>query len=131
MLHRPRRTAVRVDDLNRLRPRRRRHGAHIRSHQPSLGTPASATHSPPGDGKTKEHRSTQATSPSSKLYKLVYDFIEANEGKFQIIAVDHADFDEPWFRDSIIEYWRGGDEKLIPAEWVEKHAKATKEHIVG
>jgi len=90
--------------------------------QPSQG------HYPSAMAKQNEEAPVDADDAAvSRLYRLMYDFVEANEGKFQIIVVDHADFDEPWFRDSIVEYWRGGDEKLIPAEWVAKYAKTTPE----
>jgi hypothetical protein len=35
---------------------------------------------------------------------------------FQTIVLDHADENEQWFQDSVIERWRHG-EKLIPEDW--------------
>lgn len=52
-----------------------------------------------------------------KLYKMMYDEVAELEGQLQIIAFDHADFEDPWFRDSIIETWRDGN-ALIPREWI-------------
>lgn len=52
------------------------------------------------------------------LYRQMHTFVEKNAGKFQVIVVDHADFNEKWFRDSIVRYWRGDNEKLIPAAWI-------------
>lgn len=57
------------------------------------------------------------------LYEQMYKFVGDNEGKFQVIVVDHADFNEPWFRDSIVRYWRGDNEKLIPASWIRSTEK--------
>lgn len=55
------------------------------------------------------------------LFKKMYDFAAENDGKFQFIAVDHADFEEPWFRSSIVKNWRDqtdGPVGLVPAKWI-------------
>jgi len=52
-----------------------------------------------------------------KLYRLMYDTGASLKGKLQIIVLDHANFDVPWFRDSVIETWRGGN-ALIPITWI-------------
>jgi hypothetical protein len=39
-------------------------------------------------------------------------------GGFQIIVTDHADIPEEWFTNCVVARWRG-DEKLIPADWLE------------
>jgi hypothetical protein len=57
------------------------------------------------------------------LYKKMYDFVEVNKGKFQIIAVDHADFTEEWFTSSVVKDWRDqskGPVGLVPAKWLER-----------
>lgn len=52
-----------------------------------------------------------------KLYKLMYDRVIAHNGQLQIIAFDHADFSEPWFKQSIVDKpWRDGT-ALIPQDW--------------
>lgn len=51
-----------------------------------------------------------------KLYKMMFDVVEASDGQLQIIAFDHADFSESWFQQSIIETWRSGV-ALIPRPW--------------
>lgn len=51
-----------------------------------------------------------------KLYRMMYDVVTQLDGELQIIAFDHADFDDGWFQDSIIETWRDGN-ALIPREW--------------
>lgn len=51
-----------------------------------------------------------------KLYKMMFDVVTELDGQLQIIAFDHADFDEDWFQDSIIETWRD-DVALIPQGW--------------
>jgi len=51
-----------------------------------------------------------------RLYKLTFDVVQELAGSLQVIALDHAGFDEDWFAGSVIERWRGGD-ALIPASW--------------
>jgi Protein of unknown function (DUF3732) len=51
-----------------------------------------------------------------RLYKLMFDVVQELAGSLQVIALDHADFDEDWFAGSVIERWRGGG-ALIPASW--------------
>lgn len=36
---------------------------------------------------------------------------------FQVIVTDHLDIAEPWFKDQVVERWRG-DQKLIPLSWL-------------
>lgn len=52
-----------------------------------------------------------------KLYKLMHDVVAEQDSKLQIIAFDHADFTDQWFRESIIETWRDGT-ALIPQSWI-------------
>lgn len=51
-----------------------------------------------------------------ELYRLMYDVVRQLDGKLQIIALDHADFEDEWFADSVEHRWRGG-ETLIPGSW--------------
>jgi len=51
-----------------------------------------------------------------KLYKMMFDAVTELDGQLQIIAFDHADFNEPWFQESIVEEWRDGN-ALIPSDW--------------
>lgn len=52
-----------------------------------------------------------------RLFKLLYDTAKKMGNRLQIIVLDHADFDEPWFRNSTIESWRDG-KALIPRSWI-------------
>jgi hypothetical protein len=51
------------------------------------------------------------------LYRLMYDEVAAHNGALQLIALDHADFSDEWFQDSVIQRWRQSD-ALIPLEWI-------------
>jgi hypothetical protein len=51
------------------------------------------------------------------LYRLIFDVIEEEEGRFQVIITDHPDFsDDPRFQAAVRERWRNGV-KLIPQDW--------------
>lgn len=64
-----------------------------------------------------------------KLYKMMFDSIEEHDGQLQIIALDHADFADSWFQDSIIDTpWRNGN-ALIPRDWFAQDIAATEMEI--
>lgn len=50
------------------------------------------------------------------MYRLAYDVVQLLNGQFQVIMTDHANIDEPWFQDCVVERWREGH-KLIPSTW--------------
>lgn len=52
----------------------------------------------------------------ARMYKLALDVVQSLSPDFQIIMTDHADINEQWFQDCIVERWRGG-KKLIPPSW--------------
>lgn len=56
-------------------------------------------------------------SNTLKLYEMMHETIAKQKGKLQIIVLDHADFPDSWFKDSVIENWRNGT-ALIPQEWL-------------
>ncbi len=53
-----------------------------------------------------------------ELYKLVHRVVGQLEGRLQVIALDHADFEDEWFADSVVQRWRDG-QALIPQSWYE------------
>lgn len=50
------------------------------------------------------------------MFKLFKSFSKEFAGVFQLIVVDHADYEDEWFRESVVHNWRGGV-KLIPDDW--------------
>lgn len=56
----------------------------------------------------------------SAMFKLMDEVVGSLDGEFQIIVVDHADLQEPWFQERVRHNWRG--EKLIPEAWIERAA---------
>jgi hypothetical protein len=51
-----------------------------------------------------------------RMYSLAYDVVQRLEGQLQIIITDHANINQQWFQDCVVERWRGGV-ALIPTEW--------------
>jgi len=56
----------------------------------------------------------------SRMLKLVFEVVaRASTGGLpgmQVIVTEHADINEPWFRDAVAERWRQG-KKLVPDDW--------------
>jgi hypothetical protein len=52
-----------------------------------------------------------------RLYQVMNDVVVGLKGQLQVIAVDHAEFDEDWFTAAVVERWRDG-EALIPKSWI-------------
>lgn len=52
-----------------------------------------------------------------QLYELMQEVVTALDGQLQVMALDHADFEDQWFQEAVIQRWRGG-EALIPTSWI-------------
>lgn len=50
------------------------------------------------------------------MYRLAYDVVQMLGGQFQVIITDHANINQQWFQDCVVERWREGT-KLIPPTW--------------
>jgi hypothetical protein len=53
-----------------------------------------------------------------QLYQMVHTVADQLDGQLQVIALDHADFDDSWFAESVVQRWRDG-QALIPSSWYE------------
>ncbi|RUL84354.1 DUF3732 domain-containing protein [Tautonia sociabilis] len=53
----------------------------------------------------------------TRMFRLIFDFVDSLDGKFQLIITEHADLKEPWYQDAVRERWRRGV-KLVPTEWL-------------
>lgn len=51
------------------------------------------------------------------VYNLLNEFVAESDTGFQIIVTEHADLEEEWFQDAVVERWRGS-EALIPQSWL-------------
>ena len=52
----------------------------------------------------------------SRMFNLVARAVQEISPGFQVIMTEHADIDEKWYQEAIVERWRGGH-KLVPDEW--------------
>lgn len=52
----------------------------------------------------------------AEMYKLADEFVRTLDGQLQIIVTDHANIDQQWFQECIVDRWRDGT-KLIPSDW--------------
>lgn len=68
-------------------------------------------------GGELEEMSDTDREHTKDLYKLMYDEVAARGGALQLIALDHADFDDQWFQDCVVQRWRDG-QALIPPGWL-------------
>lgn len=59
----------------------------------------------------------------SQEIRMIYGFINKRiqelAPNMQVIIVDHADIQEKYFQDAIIEKWWGKDQCLIPVSWIQ------------
>lgn len=67
-------------------------------------------------GGDMEELSDTDRENTRRLYRLVYDVVGNLDGKLQVIALDHADFEDDRFADAVEHRWRDG-EALIPRDW--------------
>ena len=52
----------------------------------------------------------------SRMFRFVFDVVAGVSPGFQIIMTEHADINEDWYQDSVVERWRGGL-ALVPTDW--------------
>lgn len=52
----------------------------------------------------------------SRMFRFVFDAVEKLFPGFQVIITEHADINEAWYQNAVIERWRGGL-KFIPDSW--------------
>ncbi len=69
-----------------------------------------------------QHVDSSATGVSEdrhkveRMYRLAYDVVKTLDNQLQIIVTDHANINQDWFQDSVVERWRDGV-MLVPPEW--------------
>jgi len=52
----------------------------------------------------------------SRMFRFVFDVVEAIAPGLQVVITEHADINEDWYQGAVVEKWRGGL-KLVPDEW--------------
>jgi Protein of unknown function (DUF3732) len=65
--------------------------------------------------------------PVTRMFRIIFDFVESLEGRFQLIITEHAELKEQWYQAAIAERWRKGV-KLVPVEWL---SEVTSSSIEG
>ncbi|GHU09084.1 hypothetical protein AGMMS50225_09030 [Betaproteobacteria bacterium] len=51
-----------------------------------------------------------------KMFRLIFDAVEAVTPGLQVILIEHADLNEAWYQNAVVERWRNGS-KLVPTDW--------------
>jgi hypothetical protein len=52
----------------------------------------------------------------SRMFRLVFDIVNAAAPDLQVIITEHADLKEEWYQNAVVERWRGSL-KLVPDDW--------------
>ncbi len=52
-----------------------------------------------------------------RLFEFIFLVTDKLSPDLQVIITDHADLNEEWFQESVVETWRGG-KKLVPEAWL-------------
>ena len=53
-----------------------------------------------------------------RIFKLIVNVVQDLSPRMQVIITEHADIQEPWYQDLVVERWRNG-RALVPVEWAE------------
>lgn len=53
-----------------------------------------------------------------RMFRLISEVVETLAPNMQVIVTEHADLEEDWFQDKVVERWRGG-QALVPEEWLD------------
>ncbi len=51
-----------------------------------------------------------------RMFRLVFDVVNELVPHFQVVIMEHADINEDWYQDAVVERWREGL-KLVPEDW--------------
>lgn len=66
-----------------------------------------------GDLKNADEDDREAVT---RMFRYIFDFVEMLAPNFQIIITEHADLNQPWYDNAVVERWRGGT-KFVPDTW--------------
>jgi hypothetical protein len=54
-----------------------------------------------------------------RMYELINSVVTELKPDLQVIVCDHANLNEDWFQQSVVENWRLGGQ-LVPNDWIER-----------
>ena len=57
----------------------------------------------------------------SRMFQFIQSVVRLVAPEFQVIVTEHADINEGWFQDAVVERWREG-RKLVPEDWPRRDA---------
>ncbi|MGM1060653.1 DUF3732 domain-containing protein [Saccharothrix sp. Mg75] len=74
----------------------------------------------PADYKETDLQPAEESDRAALLraYQAIANTITSADGKLQVIAMEHADLEQPVFVSAVIRRWRDGQGALVPAEWI-------------
>jgi len=52
----------------------------------------------------------------SRMFKFLFDAVGSLSPELQVIVTEHADLNEDWYQDAVVERWRK-EAKLVPDDW--------------
>lgn len=52
----------------------------------------------------------------SRMFSFVFGIVEQLSPAFQVVITEHADINEAWYQNRVVERWRAGT-KLVPDDW--------------
>ena len=67
------------------------------------------------DGKLSSGKEEDRVAVT-RMFKLVFDVVEALSPGLQVVITEHADIGEDWYQSAVVQRWRNGV-KLIPDDW--------------
>jgi hypothetical protein len=62
----------------------------------------------------------------SRMFRFVFDVVNKIAPHFQVVITEHADINEDWYQNAVIERWRG--QQLVPNDWPSNSAEP--KHVV-
>ena len=72
-----------------------------------------------GTGDLSEIKTDKDREALKTMFRWIFRIVESLDSNLQVIITDHADIDEEWFQEAVIdEKWRG-ENALIPRSWYE------------
>ena len=72
-----------------------------------------------GTGDLSEIKTDKDRETLKAMFRWIFRVVESLDSNLQVIITDHADIDEQWFQEAVIDKkWRG-ENALIPKSWYE------------
>lgn len=76
----------------------------------------------PSEDRSVEELEDNDREAVRRLFRFIFDVTARLAPNLQVIITDHADLNDDWFQEAVVEKWRGGA-KLVPQAWYETPAQ--------